>query len=93
MAPLDPPIEALLYDHDIFMSLLLVCLVIVVVVVGRYGRAATQNPIPSFDGPIPPREAFAYDRVVFMPSKDMRPLLVHQANVFRYVQYTQSKNR
>ena len=35
MAPLDPPIEALLYDHDIYMSLLLVCLVIVVVVVAN----------------------------------------------------------
>ena len=49
----------------------------------RTGRANPINSIPKFDQPIPPREAFEYDRVNFLPSKDMRPLLVFQANVFR----------
>ena len=51
----------------------------------RYGRAAPKNPIPKFEGPIPPREEIEYERVTFMPSKDHRPLLVFEANVYRYV--------
>ena len=51
------------------------------IVMTRYGRAAPKNPIPLFEGPVPPREEFEYDRVLFMPSKDMRPLLVHCGNV------------
>merc|ERR1711970_1113529 len=47
----------------------------------RCGRGI--NPIPLFDGPIPPREAFEFDRVIFMPSKDRRPRLVLQGNIFR----------
>ena len=49
------------------------------------GRAGSKNPIPTFDGPIPPAEDFEYDRVVFMPTKDFRPLLVYQAHIYRLV--------
>ena len=40
-------------------------------VMARYGRAASQNPIPTFDGPIPSREEIDYDRVLSLPSKDL----------------------
>ena len=53
----------------------------------RYGRAASKNPLPLFDGPIPSRKEFVYERVVFMPSKDMRPLLIHRANIYRSVKF------
>ena len=46
------------------------------------GRAGSQNPIPTFDGPIPPAEDFEYDRVVFMATKDFRPLLVYQSHIY-----------
>lgn len=50
----------------------------------RLGRANPINPIPTFEDPIPPRSAFEFDRVVFMPSRDGRPLLVFQGNLYRY---------
>ena len=72
-----------------FMLLLLLAVVVILVLVGqRCGRVASLKPIPTFDGPIPPHKAFDYDRVVFMPSKDQRPLLVYQANVYELCNIT-----
>ena len=72
------PIPFFDYDLDMFMLLLLLAVVVILVLIGqRCGQAASLKPIPTFDGPIPPHEAIDYDRVVFMPYKDQRPLLVY----------------
>jgi len=59
----------------------------------RKKKAKPLNPIPLFDDPIPPREAFEFDRVIFMPSQLRRPLLVFQGNIFRIKRSPASSGR
>ena len=47
------------------------------------GHANPAKPPLIFEGPVPPSEAFLYDSVIYMPSKDMRPLIVTRASTFR----------
>ena len=51
----------------------------------RVGRANPIN-VPKYEDPIPPSEAFAYERVCFMPSKDLRPLLYKIITIFNHLQ-------
>ena len=60
----------------------------------RVGRANPINSVPKYEDPIPPREAFAYERVCFMPSKDLRPLLYKIITIFNLqssIIYSQSE--
>ena len=58
----------------------------------RVGRANPINSVPKYEDPIPPSEAFAYERVCFMPSKDLRPLLYKIITIFNLQSFTASRS-
>ena len=57
------------------------------------GRANPKSSIPDFVGAIPERgEDIDYDTPCFLPTKELKPLLVYQCYCYRYVFECSAKN-